>query len=85
LKNLVYNVHQNFLILAKIVLSLITRGANQTSYHAKLDQELGKKLLKKVTTHEEAITMLGVYSTAQENILRNICRSNQNKQMFKVI
>jgi hypothetical protein len=57
-------VHQNFLILAKIVLSRITRGANQTSYHAKLDQELGKKLLKKVTTHEEAITMLGVYSTA---------------------
>ena len=29
--------------------------------------------------------MLEVYTTTQDNILKNICRSNQNKRMFSVI
>jgi hypothetical protein len=42
-------------------------------------------MLKKIQNHEETVNMLMVYSSAQENILRNICKANQNKRMFKII
>jgi hypothetical protein len=29
--------------------------------------------------------MLDVYNSALENILKNICKANQNKRIFKVI
>jgi hypothetical protein len=42
-------------------------------------------MLKKLKTNAEAISMLKLYSSNTENIIRKIAQANLNKEIFKVI
>ncbi len=88
LKNLMYYIHQNFLIIVQITLSRVLNRANgepSSSWEQKLRAEIDHKAAKKIKTHSETTALLKVYTSNQENIIRNIARANQNKQIFKVI
>ena len=82
LKNLIFNVHQNYLILCKIVLS---RTLQTNSFSQRLHKAVMTKALKQINRRGECLSMLEVYCSAQENILRNICKSNNNKKLFKTV
>lgn len=84
LKNLMFYIHQKFLILISITLSrIVAKGAS--SWEETLRQEIAAKLLKKLKNKEDATQMLRVYSANCENIIRNICKANQSKKIFKII
>jgi hypothetical protein len=84
LKNLMYYVHQKFLILISVTLARIV-AKGETTWEEKLRQIVNEKALKKIKNKEEATQMLRVYATNCENIIRNICRANLNKRIFKII
>jgi len=84
LKNLMFYIHQKFLILTSITLSrIIAKGVS--SWEETLRQIIATKSLKKLKNKEEATQMLRVYSSNCENIIRNICKANQSKKIFKII
>ena len=43
------------------------------------------KILKKLKNKDDATQMLRVYSSNCENIIKNICKANQNKRIFKIV
>ena len=43
------------------------------------------KILKKLKNKNDATQMLRVYSNNCENIIKNICKANQNKRIFKIV
>lgn len=75
LKNLMFYIHQNFLILTSITLSrIVAKGVSL--WEETLRQIISTKSLKKIKNKEEATQMLRVYSSNCENIIRNICKAN---------
>lgn len=84
LKNLIFYIHQKFLIIISITLSRIVNKGSST-WEAALKQTVDQKILKKLKNKEDATQMLRVYCSNSENIIRNICKANQNKRIFKII
>lgn len=75
LKNLMFYVHQKFLILISITLSrIVAKGSS--SWEEALRKIVGDKILKKMKNKDEAAQMLRVYSLNCENIIKNICKAN---------
>ena len=84
LKNLMFYIHQKFLIVICITLSRIVQK-KQSSWETTLQKIVDTKILKKLKNKQEATQMLRVYCSNCENIIRNICKANQNKRIFKLI
>jgi hypothetical protein len=83
-----YYIHQNFLIIAQITLSRVfNRPSDEpcSSWETKIREAISQKAAKKIKTQADTTALLKVYTSNQENIIRNIARANQNKQIFKVI
>lgn len=81
LKNLMFQIQQNFLIVIRLTLARIvseTPGSWEVTLHNIIEQ----KLVKKVTNKDETIQMLRVYSANAENIILNICKTNSRKHIF---
>ena len=62
---------------------IVAKGVS--SWEETLRQTISAKLLRKLKNKEEATQMLRVYSSNCENIVRNICKANQSKKIFKII
>ena len=84
LKNLMFYIHQKFLIVICITLSRIVQK-KQSSWESTLQKIVDTKILKKLKNKLEATQMLRVYCSNCENIIRNICKANQNKRIFNLI
>ena len=84
LKNLMFYIHQKFLIVICITLSRIVQK-KQSSWESTLQKIVDTKILKKLKNKVEATQMLRVYCSNCENIIRNICKANQNKRIFNLI
>jgi len=84
LKNLLFYIHQNFLIVVSVTLSRII-NKKQSNWEEQLLKTLGEKMLKKLKNKTETTNLLRSYCSNCENIIRNICRANQNKRIFKII
>lgn len=84
LKNLMFYVHQKFLIVIGIAVArIVAKGVS--SWEEQLKAIVAEKSLRKLKNKEEAMQMLRVYSLNCENIIRNMCKANQNKRIFKLI
>lgn len=79
-----FYIHQQFLIVIQITLSRIAKK-NSSSWESNLQKTVDQKILKKMKSKSEATQMLRVYCANCENIIRNICKTNQNKKIFKNI
>ena len=79
-----FYIHQKFLIIIQITLARIVQK-NSSSWETKLRKLVDQKILKKMKNKNDATQMLRVYCSNCENIVRNICKSNQNKRIFKMI
>lgn len=79
-----FYIHQKFLIIISITLSRIVNKGTST-WEAALKQTVEQKILKKLKNKEDATQMLRVYCANCENVIRNICKANQNKKIFKII
>jgi hypothetical protein len=75
LKNLMFYIHQKFLIIISITLSRIVNKGTST-WEATLKQTVDQKILKKLKNKEDATQMLRVYCANCENVIRNICKAN---------
>jgi hypothetical protein len=75
LKNLMFYVHQQFLIVISITLARIVTK-NVSSWEGQLKTLIAEKGLRKLKNKEEAMQMLRVYSLNCENIIKNICKAN---------
>ena len=84
LKNLMFYIHQQFLIVISITVSRIV-NKRASSWEAQLKKTVDGKILKKLKNKNDATQMLRVYSTNCENIIKNICKANQNKRIFKIV
>ena len=84
LKNLMFYIHQKFLIVICITLSRIVQK-KQSSWENSLQKIVDTKILKKLKNKSEAVQMLRVYCSNCENIIRNICKANANKRIFKIV
>lgn len=84
LKNLMFYIHQKFLIVISITLARIV-AKNKSSWESQLKKLVEGKVLKKMKNKQDATQMLRVYCSNCENIIRNICKANQNKRIFKII
>ena len=84
LKNLMYYIHQQFLITISITLSriILKRSSN---WEKQLRSTVDSKILKKLKNKSDATQMLRVYCSNCENIIRNISKANQNKRLFKIV
>lgn len=86
LKNLLYYIHQNFLLAAKFVSSRIADGGpvgNQ--WVDNLKKAVNAKLVKQPKNRNEAIQVLRVNVQNSDNLVRNIIRANARKQFFAVL
>ena len=83
LKNLMFYIHQKFLIVISITLARIVHK-NKNSWESQLRKLVDTKILKKMKNKGDATQMLRVYCSNCDNIIRNICKSNQNKRIFKM-
>ena len=84
LKNLMFYIHQQFLIVISITLSRIV-NKHASSWEAQLKKTVDGKILKKLKNKNDATQMLRVYCSNCENIIKNICKANQNKRIFKIV
>jgi len=57
----------------------------QSSWENSLQKIVDTKILKKLKNKSEAVQMLRVYCSNCENIIRNICKANANKRIFKIV
>lgn len=87
LKNLMYYIHQNFLIAAKFIQSrIIKRDDNRINLWIKqLREVIEKKIIKLIKNKSEAVQMMRVNIENEENIIKNIIKANQRKQFFSVL
>ena len=84
LKNLMFYIHQQFLIVISITLSRMVLK-RQSSWEINLSRTVDTKILKKLKNKTDATQMLRVYCSNCENIIKNISKANQNKRIFKII
>ena len=84
LKNLMFYIHQQFLIVICITLSRMV-VKRQSSWEIQLGRTVDTKILKKLKNKNDATQMLRVYCSNCENIIKNISKANQNKRIFKII
>ena len=75
LKNLMFYIHQKFLIIICITLARVV-VKKASSWENQLQKTVDTKILKKLKSKNEATQMLRVYCSNCENIIRNICSSN---------
>lgn len=84
LKNLMFQIQQNFLIIIRLTLARIVND-NPSSWEVQLHNIVEQKLQKKVTNKDEITQMLRVYCANAENIILNICKTNSRKHIFQII
>lgn len=84
LKNLMFYIHQQFLIVINITLSRIVQKSAST-WETQLRTTVENKILKKLKNKNDATQMLRVYCSNCENIIKNVCQANQNKRIFKLV
>jgi hypothetical protein len=75
LKNLLFYIHQNFLVILQVMLSRMLK--KQGNFWAENIQKMvDSKIHKKTANKTEAIQIQRVYMTNCQNIIRNITKSN---------
>jgi hypothetical protein len=75
LKNLMFYIHQQFLIVICITLGRIVQK-RQSNWEVQLSKTVETKILKKLKNKNDATQMLRVYCSNCENIIRNISKAN---------
>jgi len=88
LKNLMFQVHQNFLVVILVILSRIPKTKiNKNKWANLLEKAVEQKKMAKLRVRNkvEAIQQLKTNIENSKNILTNLCRSNRRKVIFKTI
>ena len=75
LKNLMFYIHQQFLIVICITLTRII-NKKQSSWERQLRSTVDTKILKKLKNKDDAMQQLRVYCSNCENIIKNISKVN---------
>ena len=75
LKNLMYYIHQQFLIVISITLARII-NKRQSTWETQLASTVDTKILKKLKNKNDATQMLRVHGSNCENIIKNISKAN---------
>lgn len=57
----------------------------ESTWEATLQKTVNAKILKKLKNKSEAQQTLAVNNCNAENIIRNICKTNSNKKIFRKI
>ena len=87
LKNLLYFIHQNFLIAGRFIHSRIMnkRDIRDNTWVQNIKKVIDDKMVSVIRNKGDAVQSLRVNLMNAENIITNIIKANQKKQFFIVL